>query len=256
MRPPLGIVVAAAATLTGALAGGFVATAVSGPPPASAAPAVGVAADVHSEEVSGAPKTMTAASADAQESVPPATGQPAPAVERETAVEVAPAPVCPSAPTGAAGSAPSAVSPAGVAGTSTEDLAGFARAYNAIRIANCLLPVPPANFRYDSCMEARLFWMAEDPSTDTSSAWGHIGSVRSDGVPSVGCDGNLAGGMNNTGDTVARKWWESAPHRASLYKPDYSGSTASVCIYFAITHGGVPDEPAAFARAAARWDSC
>jgi hypothetical protein len=29
-----------------------------------------------------------------------------------------------------------------------------------------------------------------------------------------------------------------------------------VCVYFAVTHGGVPDEPVAFARAAARWGAC
>jgi hypothetical protein len=157
---------------------------------------------------------------------------------------------------GITNSAPSAVSPKGVHGTTTADLISFAQAFNDKRVANCLKPIPPANFRYDACMEARLFWIAEDPSTDPSSAWGHIGTQRSDGVPSVGCDGNLAGGMNNTGETVARKWWDSTAHRASLYKPSYTGSTASVCIYFAMTHGGVPDEPYAFVRAAARWGSC
>jgi hypothetical protein len=105
-------------------------------------------------------------------------------------------------------------------------------------------------------MEQRLFWMAEDPSTDPMSAWGHIGSVRSDGLPSVGCDGNLAGGSGNTGATVAQKWWDSTSHRTSLYKPTYTGSTANVCILFAMTHGGVPNEPLAFSRAAARWTTC
>jgi hypothetical protein len=163
---------------------------------------------------------------------------------------------CPGAVMGYTGTAPSAVSPLGVPGTSTADLVSFAQAFNDKRVANCLPPIPAANFRYDPCMEARLFWMAEDPSTDPASAWGHVGTVRSDGVPSVGCDGNLAGGMNNTGETFARKWWDSTAHRAALYKPGYTGSTASVCIYFAVTHGGVPDEPAAFARAAARWSGC
>jgi len=144
----------------------------------------------------------------------------------------------------------------GVAGTSSGDLQSFAAQYNAIRVANCLPPVPFGNFRYDSCMEDRLFWMAEDPSTDPMSAWGHIGSVRSDGVPSVGCDGNLAGGSGNTGTTVAQKWWDSGGHRASLYKPTYTGGTGGVCILFAMTHGGVPNEPWAFTRAAARWVNC
>ena len=98
--------------------------------------------------------------------------------------------------------------------------------------------------------------MAEDPSTDPMSAWGHIGSVRSDGVPSVGCDGNLAGGSGNTGTTVADKWWGSSGHRASLYKPSNTGSMAGTCILFAMTHGGVPNEPYSFTRAAARWVSC
>jgi hypothetical protein len=62
--------------------------------------------------------------------------------------------------------------------------------------------------------------------------------------------------MNNLGATVAVKWWDSTAHRTALYKPTYSGSTSNVCIYFAMTHGGVPDEPTAFARAAARWSTC
>ena len=163
---------------------------------------------------------------------------------------------CPAAITGTTPGAPSRTSPLGVAGTTSADLQSFAVAYNAIRVANCLAPVPFANIRYDSCMEDRLFWMAEDPSTDPMSAWGHIGSVRSDGVPSVGCDGNLAGGSGNTGATVAQKWWDSTAHRASLYKPTFTGSTTGVCILFSMTHGGVPNEPYAFTRAAARWVTC
>ena len=159
---------------------------------------------------------------------------------------------CPGYGGSANSGAPSATSPLGVGGTTSDDLASFAAEYNAIRASNCLQPV--SYFVYDSCMEARLFWMAEDPSTDPMSAWGHIGSVRSDGVPSVGCDGNLAGGYGNTGSTVASKWWYSPAHQASLYRPGQS--TGGVCIAFAMTHGGVPNEPYDFTRAAARWISC
>lgn len=166
------------------------------------------------------------------------------------------APVCPAAIGGSTAGAPSKTSPLGVAGTTSDDINSFAARFNQIRVANCLPPIPFANFRYDSCMEQRLFWMAEDPSDDPMSAWGHIGSVRSDGLPSVGCDGNLAGGSGNTGATVAQKWWDSASHRASLYKPTNTGSTAGVCILFAMTHGGVPNEPYAFVRAAARSVGC
>ena len=141
-------------------------------------------------------------------------------------------------------------------GNDVADLSSFAHTYNAIRVANCLQPVPLNHFRYDSCMETRLFWMAEDPSTNPASAWGHMGSQRSDGVPSQGCDGNLAGGYNNSGATVASKWWNSSSHRASLYRPTFSGNTAGVCIYFAMTHGGVPNEPYSFTRAAAKWGGC
>jgi hypothetical protein len=163
---------------------------------------------------------------------------------------------CPGNVGGSVGGAPGISSPLGVLGTTTADLASFASTFNSIRVANCLDPVPMSNFRYDSCMEARLFWMAEDPSTDPMSAWGHIGSVRSDGVPSVGCDGNLAGGSGNTGATVAQKWWNSSSHRKSLYRPSYTGGMGGVCIYFAMTHGGVPNEDASFTRAAARWGGC
>jgi len=110
---------------------------------------------------------------------------------------------CPGNVGGGPGGAPGITSAGGVGGTTSGDLASFASAFNAIRVANCLDPVPMSNFRYDGCMEQRLFWMAEDPSEDPMSAWGHMGSVRSDGVPSVGCDGNLAGGSGNTGATVA-----------------------------------------------------
>ena len=145
-------------------------------------------------------------------------------------------------------------SPLGVTGTTQDDLADFAAAFNTIRVENCLEPIPFDNFTWDSCMEHRLFWMAEDPSTDPLSAWGHLGSTRSDGVPSVGCDGNLAGGPDNTGSTVAYKWWVSDAHRASLYRPGTDSDGA--CIAFAMTHGGVPNEAASFTRAAARWYDC
>src|SRR5690606_23956964 len=78
---------------------------------------------------------------------------------------------CPGNVGGGPGGAPGITSAGGVGGTTSGDLASFAAAYNAIRVANCLHPVPMSNFRYDSCMEARLFWMAEDPSTDPMSAW-------------------------------------------------------------------------------------
>ena len=157
------------------------------------------------------------------------------------------------------GSAPGISDPLGqgmITGTTTSDIQSFSSTFNAIRAQNCLDAVPAGNFRYDSCMEQRLFWMAEDPSLDPSSAWGHMGSVRSDGVPSRGCDGNLAGGSGNTGATVATKWWNSIEHRLSLYRPSYSGSMGGVCIYFAMSHGGIPNEPSSFTRAAARWGGC
>jgi uncharacterized protein YkwD len=143
-----------------------------------------------------------------------------------------------------------------ITGTTSADLASFGSKYNAIRVAHCLPPVPMNHIRYDRCMETRLVWMAEDPSTDPMSAWGHMGSQRSDGVPSRGCDGNLAGGSGNTGATVAQKWWDSLSHRLSLYKPSYTGSMSGVCIYFAMTHGGIPNESQGFTRAAARWGGC
>ncbi len=163
---------------------------------------------------------------------------------------------CPGNVGGGTNGAPGRVSGGGVQGTTSDDIASFAATYNSIRVANCLHPVPMSNFRYDACMEDRLFWMAEDPSTDPASAWGHVGSQRSDGVPSYGCDGNLAGGSGNTGATVAQKWWNSASHRNSLYRPSITGPVGGVCIYFAMTHGGVPNEPYSFTRAAARWGGC
>jgi len=162
---------------------------------------------------------------------------------------------CPAAITGVAtDNVPARTSPLGVGGTTQDDLVAFAEAFNAIRVENCLKPIPFDNFTWNSCMEQRLFWMAEDPSTDSLSAWGHLGSKRSDGVPSVGCDGNLAGGSDNTGATVATKWWDSLPHRASLYRPE--SDTDGVCIAFAMTHGGIPNEASTFTRAAARWYDC
>ena len=158
---------------------------------------------------------------------------------------------CPGLGSYTSSGAPSKKSSQGVAGTTSADLVSFADQYNLIRYQNCLPPV--TRFVYDSCMEARLFWMAESPSPDPLDAWGHIGSKRIDGVPSVGCDGNLAGGTSNTGATVATKWWESLSHRASLYRPP--NATGGVCIALAVTHGGI-DEPTSFTRAAASWRSC
>lgn len=159
---------------------------------------------------------------------------------------------CPGMPGGGAGGS-GGVSAAGVQGTTPDDIASFAYQYNAIRVANCLDPIPFSRFYVDTCMEARLFWMAESPSPDPMDAWGHIGSTRIDGVPSVGCDGNLAGGSGNTGATVAQKWWNSSSHRASLYRP--TSGIGGACIAFAMTHGGI-DEPYSFTRAAARWVGC
>ncbi|MCU1413662.1 MAG: hypothetical protein JWN80_1002 [Microbacteriaceae bacterium] len=172
---------------------------------------------------------------------------------------------CPSG-AGGGGSAPGGSDGKGVSGTTSSDIQSFSAQFNAIRVANCLDPIPSSNFRYDSCMEQRLYWMAEDPSEDPGNTWGHAGvqslapgpdgQLYSSEVPEFGCDGNLAGGSGNDGATVAQKWWDSLPHRLALYKPSYTGSTAGVCIYFAMTHGGVPDEPSSFTRAAARWASC
>ena len=163
---------------------------------------------------------------------------------------------CPANIGGSTNSAPGAKSKGGVQGTTSSDVAAFALKMNAIRVANCLEPIPLANIKYDSCMEQRLFWMAEDPSTNPNSAWGHIGSKRSDGVPSVGCDGNIAGGSGNTGATVAQKWWDSPDHRSVEYRPTFHGNFGSVCILFAMTHGGLPNESASFTRAASRWVTC
>jgi hypothetical protein len=160
---------------------------------------------------------------------------------------------------GGGGSAPGIADPQGqgmITGTTTGDIQSFSATYNAIRAQNCLDAIPSGNFRYDSCMEDRLFWIAEDPSTDPNSAWGHSGTPRSDGVPARGCDGNLAGGSGNSGATVAQKWWDSIAHRLSLYRPSYAGGTGGVCIYFAMVHGGIPNEPSSFTRAAARWGGC
>lgn len=242
--------------------------------PASATPAPSASAsatpDAGSTSASSAPRTGGAPTSAPQVTAPAAGStatptQPKPSGPAPAPSTAAPAPTptptptkpaCAGMPGGATAGAPGRTSAGGVAGTTSADLAQFAQKFNEIRVANCLPPVPFANIRYDSCMENRLFWMAEDPSTDPMSAWGHIGSVRSDGVPSVGCDGNLAGGSNNSGATVAQKWWDSTSHRSSLYKPGYTGSTAGVCVLFAMTHGGVPNEPYSFTRAAARWVSC
>jgi uncharacterized protein YkwD len=259
-----GVLAATLAVITGGIAGGAVAFTLFALPAVADTPVAQTVPDAVAaiERSMAAPATRAASastpvtvqavvesSSGAQAATQPATQPAAPAV-------AAAAPSCPAPISGVTSGAPGVTSVGGVAGTSTADLDAFALAYNAQRVAHCLTPIPIANFRYDACMEQRLFWMAEDPSTDPLSAWGHVGSVRSDGLPSVGCDGNLAGGYNNVGDTFARKWWDSTGHRISVYNPEYTGSVASVCIYFAVSHGGVPDEPYAFARAAARWGAC
>lgn len=209
---------------------------------------------------SGSSPQPTATTAPAPKPTATTTPAPKPSPTKTAAPAPKPSPTattpaCPSAISGSTNGAPGRSSAQGVAGTTSADLNDFAQRFNAIRVANCLAPIPFANIRYDSCMEDRLFWMAEDPSTDPMSAWGHKGQVsRSDGVADTGCDGNLAGGSGNTGATVAQKWWDSGGHRASLYKP--GTSIQGACILFAMTHGGVPNEPYSFTRAAARWVNC
>ena len=185
----------------------------------------------------------------------PAAPAPAPAPPAPAPPPAPTPPPCPGPIGGSTPGAPGRTSAQGVGGTTSADLNDFAQRFNAIRVANCLPPVPPSNIRYDSCMEDRLFWMAEDPSPDPMSAWGHKGqATRSDGVPDTGCDGNLAGGSGVTGAAAAQRWWDSGGHRASLYKP--GTSVQGVCILFAMSHGGVPNEPYSFTRAAARWVNC
>jgi hypothetical protein len=170
-------------------------------------------------------------------------------------------PTCPAAIGGSTAGAPGASDAEGVPGTTSADINSFAAEYNALRVANCLAPMPLANIRYSDCLQQRLWWMADDPSTNPLSAWGHTGTaVRSDGVPIVGCDGDLAGGTGYTGASVADAWWASLDHRASLFQPSYTGSMANVCIAFAMSHGGInvpaPNEPYSFTRSAAYWYSC
>jgi hypothetical protein len=175
---------------------------------------------------------------------------------------------CPGNVGGSTGSAPAAVSALGVQGTTSADLASFATNFNAIRVANCLKPIPLANFRYDACMESRLAWMAEDPHPNPANTWGHVGThsveadangvFYSDAVPSRGCDGNLAGGARVDGANLAQRWWDSIAHRNSLYRPSNNGSTAGVCIYFAMTHGDGNNgaESTHYNRGAARSGGC
>ena len=162
--------------------------------------------------------------------------------------------LCSASTKGTVETAPALVSLLGVGGTTSTDLAEFATAYNAIRVAHCLEPFPLADFHYSACIEQRLFWMAEDPSTDPASAWGHMGTSRSDSLPSVGCDGNLAGGSDDASAIVAQKWWDSPTHRESLYRP--GTPIDGGCIFFAMTHGGIPNEGPDFVRASARWLPC
>lgn len=207
----------------------------------------------------------------AQKPVPPppvatASGK-ASGTEARRAARAAAGESCPGNVGGGVGGAPGTSSAQGIGGTTSSDLASFASNYNAIRVANCLYPVPLGNFRYDSCMEQRLFWMAEDPHYSPGNTWGHAG-VRSiepdangvyysDAVPSVGCDGNLAGGSGMSGAGAAQRWWDSTAHRNSLYRPSNTGSTGGVCIYFAMSHGGIGADAAySYTRAAARWGGC
>ncbi|MDQ1561635.1 MAG: hypothetical protein QOE85_976, partial [Actinomycetota bacterium] len=210
--------------------------------------------------------TVKTASVTASKAKAPAPKAPAPKSKAVAAKPVAAAPkvtapapakVCPKNVGGAPSTVPGTiVSGLGVRGTTNADLASFALRYNAIRVANCLPPIPLAHIRYDSCLQQRMFWIAEDPSTNPASAWGH-GVPRSDRKPIVGCDGDIAGGMGDTGAAAAQKWWNSPDHRQSLYQPQWGKSSyANVCIGFAMSHGGVPNDPAAFSREAARWENC
>ena len=145
----------------------------------------------------------------------------------------------------------------GASGTTVDDLDAFRAAYAAQRRAACLGDVPVGNVRHDACLEQYLFWIAGDPSPDPLSAWGHKGEVvRSDGVPPVGCDGTLAVGGHATGDVAAARWWDSAPHRLAVYRPDFRGDLADACIGFASVHGGAPDDGPDFVRSASRWSAC
>jgi hypothetical protein len=163
---------------------------------------------------------------------------------------------CPADVTGDPSTVPGTIAEDGLQGTTNQDLANFALEYNANRIANCLPPIALANIRFDKCLSDRMFWIAEDPSTNPSSAWGHD-LPRSDGAKMRGCDGDIAGGLGDTGTTAADKWWQSTDHRASLYQPKWGNdSYSNVCIGFAIVHGGLPLGTDSMSRESARWEDC
>ena len=110
--------------------------------------------------------------------------------------------------------------------------------------------------------------MAEGPSSDAASVRGQWGSVRSSGIPSVGYDGDRAGnsdsdpddgfgrtladgsdsdlddGFGNDASTMATDWGDSPSLRNALHEPDFTGATARVCLFFAMTHRGCPTGPA------------
>ena len=203
--------------------------------------------------IAGRTLTTTPATVETTPTAPTSTPTPPPAPPA--------APTCPSAVGGSTAGAPGSLDAAGVQGTTTADIASFASEYNAIRVSACLQPIPFSNIRYSPCLQQRMWWMADDPSTNPASAWGHTGNaVRSDGVPIVGCDGDLAGGDGYSAASVADAWWASPDHKASLFEPTFGGNVAGVCIAFAMTHGGInvplPNEPFSFVRAAAYWYSC
>ncbi|WP_157489644.1 hypothetical protein [Frigoribacterium sp. Leaf44] len=207
--------------------------------------------------VADGPTTVVLASGDPGPEVGPAAEDAGGAgcVDDATSASV-PSPAQPGTDSlsGATG-APDAAS--GATGTTAADLDAFRTAYEEHREAACLGLLPAANVRHDACLEQYLFWVAGDPSPDPLSAWGHKGEVvRSDGVPPVGCDGNLAGGTATTGDVAAAKWWASAPHRSAVYRPDFRGDLAHACVGFAAVHGGAPDDSPDFVRSASRWYAC
>lgn len=212
----------------------------------------GIATPLPNHNVKGplAPEIDSTPTETPKVATPETTAAPQPTPEITKTPEVKPCAV----DLGGGGRAPDVVSLQGVEGTTTGDIRSFSAEYNKIRVANCLQPISPENFIYDSCMEKRLFFLSENPTIDPTRAWGPMG-VPSDSTQTlVGCDGNLIVGVGETGATAAQNFWNSEKLRDSLYVK-IDGNSKS-CVYFAAAHGNVGDVSPTVARIAARWGDC
>ena len=163
---------------------------------------------------------------------------------------------CPGDAGGGPGGAPGASSALGVGGTTSDDVASFAYTYNSIRVVE----LPRA--RAVRQLLLRLLHGGAAVLDGRVAQRGPDGCLGSHGLrphrwrPEPGLRRQPCRRIRQQRRDRRIEVVELGRAPCVALQAGYVGGMGGVCIAFAMTHGGVPNEPYDFTRAAARWVWC